>query len=173
MLTIISLALDDNPKQGFLGDLFMTLQLNDAEFSKQIFTPYYVADLICSLSCPQITTSWSSVADSTCGSGDMLIAAAHNYQKQGVSYQRDILFVGQDISLVAVCMCYIQLSLLGCSGYIIHGDTLRNPGLSQNGSPLFPVHNENTWYTPFYFQKIWHSRRVEYVMENFFKNLQT
>jgi Type I restriction-modification system methyltransferase subunit len=169
MLTIISLALDDNPKQGFLGDLFMTLQLNDAEFSKQIFTPYYVADLICSLSYPQITTSWSSVADSTCGSGDMLIAAAHNYQKQGVNYQRDILFVGQDISLVAVCMCYIQLSLLGCSGYVVHGDIFDSPGLSENGSPLFPVHNESIWYTPFYFQKVWNFRRIEHVMRRFIK----
>ena len=46
-------------------------------------------------------------------------------------------------------MCYIQLSLLGCAGYVVVGDTLSNP---IEGDVLFPDEKEGQefWYTPFW-----------------------
>ena len=71
-----------------------------------------------------------SIQDPTLGAGVMLIAAAHvlsNSLKDGRNWQNHSLFVGQEISTVAAQMAYIQLSLLGCAGYIKIGNSLTSP----------------------------------------------
>ncbi len=148
-------ALDDNPDQDFLGELFMALELNN-EARGQFFTPYSVSSMMAELSSTDLKKriekeGWISVCDCAVGAGALLIAFANECRAQGVNYQKHILFVGQDIDYVAAMMCYIQLSLLGCPGYVIVGDTLSTP-------PTEPMTNLNVWYTPLYYMDIWQWR---------------
>lgn len=54
-------------------------------------------------------------------------------------------------------MCYIQLSLLGCAGYVVIGNTLTEP---QVGPVLFGEESSRCWYTPMYFHPVWATRRA-------------
>lgn len=56
-------------------------------------------------------------------------------------------------------MCYIQLSLLGCAGYICVGNTITNP---LTGTVLFPRENEGQemWYMPMFHSDIWQWRKI-------------
>lgn len=68
----------------------------------------------------------------------MLIAFVNVARAQGVDYQRDIIFVAQDIDFKVAMMCYVQLSLLGCAGYVIVGNSLLPD----------PPTRENIWNMP-------------------------
>lgn len=94
-----------------------------------------------------------------------MIAAVHTLRRQNVYYHNHVLFVGQDIDRVVGMMAYIQLSLLGCPGYIVIADTMTNPIV---GSPLMPIEKEGQefWYTPLYFSEVWHFRRVFSLLKN-------
>ena len=78
--------------------------------------------------------------------------------KEEGRYDRDLLFVAQDIDPVVAKMCYIQLSLLGCAGYVAIGDSLAN---DIGGSKLFPSIGEGDelWFTPMWFTPVWQGRR--------------
>ena len=71
-----------------------------------------------------------NIADPCCG-GCMLIAYANVLKSEGTNYQQKILFVGQDIDIIAGLMCYIQLSFLGCRCIIKIGDSLSDPFLDK------------------------------------------
>lgn len=82
------------------------------------------------------------------------MAFANECTRQGVNYQTSVLFVAQDIDLTAGLMCYIQLSLLGCPGYVVIGNTLTEPSVSLDKRGLIPQDKGNVWYMPFYFQDV-------------------
>ena len=86
-----------------------------------------------------------------------------------MDYQRNVLFVAQDIDFVTGCMCYIQLSLLGCAGYVVVGDTIVNPSTALDERGLIPVDGENVWYTPMYFEDTWHLRRQWFLAGDFIR----
>ena len=151
-------ALDDNPEQDYLGVLFQLLELS-SHWHGQFFTPYSVCEMIATTQTEGLAENVTekgtiSVNDPACGAGALLIAFANVSRKQGINYQNHILFVGQDIDHTAAMMCYIQLSLLGCPGYVIVGDTLRHP-------PTIPLpKGYEIWYTPLYCSSVWHWRRT-------------
>ena len=60
-------------------------------------------------------------------------------------------------------MCYIQLSLLGCPGYVHVGNTLTDP---MTGSTLFGDGKPSTWYTPMFFRDVWEHRRAIAMLEH-------
>ena len=60
-------------------------------------------------------------------------------------------------------MCYIQLSLLGCAGYVHVGNTLTEP---MTGHELFGDGGENTWYTPMFYAEVWGIRRQAAIMRH-------
>lgn len=158
------MALEDNPAQDFLGKLYM--DFNFGGRSGQFFTPWSVAELMAELEIGGDfrqrleTENYLSVNDPACGAGCMLIAFANVCRRNyGVNYQQSIFFVAQDIDPVVAKMCYIQLSLLGCPGYVAIGNTITSPVL---GSVLNPYYDppENLWFTPFYFSTVWNIRRL-------------
>ena len=106
-----------------------------------------------------------SVCDPTCGAGATLIATANHMKKSKYNFQNHVVFVGQDIDRVTGMMCYIQLSLLGCAGYICIGDTLRNP---LTGPVLFPHEKEGQelWYMPMFQSDVWQWRRIFHSLGN-------
>ena len=160
LLALTTKALCDNPVQDFLGTLFMELELSN-HWKGQFFTPYSVADMM-----THVTTGdgesvkekvsqegYISVNDPACGSGVMLIAFANRCRELGLDPSKDVLLVGQDIDETAALMCYIQMSLLNCAGYVAVGNSLTEP---VKGTPLRPVYKrENLWFTPGYLSQPW------------------
>lgn len=166
MLGDMVCSLEANPEQDFLGHLYMGLNLGN-DHAGQFFTPYNVCQCMAAMSNPTTTLKaqiqdrgWVAVNDPACGAGATLIAFASECRKQGIDYQRSVLFTGQDIDYTVGLMCYLQLSFLGCPGYVTIGDTLLHPATSYDGNALLPVPNDNIWYTPFYFRDVWHYRRL-------------
>jgi type I restriction-modification system DNA methylase subunit len=163
MFAITTMQLDENPEQDFLGSLFMKLNLGN-HWKGQFFTPYSVCQCMADINVSDIEDKiyehgYASVNDCACGAGATLIAMANALKKNNVNYQQSAIFVAQDIDRVAALMCYIQLSLLGCPGYVVVGNSLTNPTV---GSVLNPIKQEGQeiWYMPMFASEIWHFRRV-------------
>ncbi len=167
MLAEVILEIDRNPDQDFLGDLFMALGLGD-EWKGQFFTPYSVCRAMAGINYgPDLEkrvaeNGWISVNDPACGAGALLIAFANECRRPGheINFQTSVLFVAQDIDFLAGMMCYIQLSILGCPGYVVIGDSLANPATSVDRRGLLPRGGGSVWYTPMYHRDIWHWRRT-------------
>lgn len=164
-------ALERNPEQDFLGRLYMTLGLG-SHWKGQFFTPYSVCQAMSGMSASAeeadrlITEQgYISICDPACGAGATLIAARGVVQNCRHNYQDHVMFIGQDIDRVTGLMCYIQLSLLGCPGYVCIGDAIANP-LTGNGA-LFPVEKkgQELWYTPMFLSSVWSGRRWAYGMD--------
>lgn len=151
LLSVVTMAFEDNPKQDFLGNLYTALNLNQHQ-KGQFFTPYHICEFMAEvqnggdLKAEVEKKGFISVSDPACGAGALLIAFANSAKAHGVNYQEKVLFVAQDIDATAAKMCYIQLTLLGCSACVIIGDSLVKPG--------FHPDNE-VYYTPMYFLNSW------------------
>ena len=164
LLGYTTMALDVNPCQDFLGQLYMDLDFGRG-WRGQFFTPWSVAEMMAMMQIDENAVlevsddGYFSVADPCCGAGVMLLAFAHVCKENyGLNYQHSVLFVGQDIDPIVAKMCYIQMSLLGLPGYVVVGDSLSKPVL---GSELNPIHNaEDIWYTPMFYSTVWCFRRM-------------
>lgn len=157
----VVMALDENPEQDFLGEMFMDLRL-DYEELKQIFTPYHVCQLMADVTMDNLVEQvneqgYVSINDCCCGAGATLIAAINSARRKledaGLNFQNHILVIGQDIEELVALMCYIQISLLGVAGYVKVGNSLTEPMTSGDSM-------ENYWFTPMYFSDVWHTRRM-------------
>lgn len=177
MLGIITMALEENPNQDFLGKLYMSLNLGN-HWKGQFFTPYHVCELMAKMTIGEgcraeiEENGYMSVSDPCVGAGAMLIAASTAFREYEVNYHTSVLFIGQDIDSVVAKMAYIQLSLLGCPGYITVGNSLTNP---QTGHVLFPVENEGQelWIMPMFAHEVWEMRRTVMLMRNLFGGIGT
>ena len=159
---IVVEALERNPDQDFLGKLYMSLELGN-HWKGQFFTPYNVCECMASITINDNVQTlekqeWISVNDPACGAGATLVAAANIFHRKKINYQTRVLFTANDIDRVVAQMCYIQLSLLGCAGWVAVANTISNPVC---GDPLMPDERpgQEFWYTPFYFRKEWSMRR--------------
>ena len=162
LLSIVVLALEDNPRQDFLGEVFQGLGLN-SHWKGQFFTPYHICEFMAEITLGNAEAEirkkgWIGVNDPACGAGALLIAARNAMEKRGLP-RTGALFVAQDIDRTAALMCYIQLALLGCAGYVIIGDSLLHP---PTGHPLCldPSPELDVWYLPMFYEQAWHYRRV-------------
>lgn len=165
MLSVLVLALEENPEQDFLGKIFMGLNLGN-HWKGQFFTPYSVCQLMSEINVSTAEqkidlNGWCSVSDPACGAGATLISMANTLRKKGVDFQRNVIFAAQDIDVTAALMCYLQLSLLGCSGVIVIRDTLLHP---MTGNVLFQG-GSDTWLTPMYFHEVWRFRRMAAMLD--------
>ena len=93
------------------------------------------------------------------------MAFANYCRDNGIDFQTSVLFVAQDIDYLVACMCYIQLSFLGCPGYVVVGNTITEPATSHDARGLLPVDRGNVWYTPMYFSRAWTERRTWYGLD--------
>ena len=106
MLALTVDALEENPDQDFLGDLFMCLGLGD-QWKGQFFTPYCICKAMAKLNCKEQLEreikekGWISVNDPACGAGALLLAFANETRERGINYQEKVLFVGHDIDYLA------------------------------------------------------------------------
>ena len=172
MFALTVLALEELPDQDFLGDLFMRFDLENT-WKGQFFTPYRsICKMMARITAGDLKKQieeeyWIHSHDPACGAGATLIAFANECKDQGVNYQTSVLFVAQDIDRIAGLMCFVQLSLLGCPGYVVIGDSICNP---VTGRMLFPQRQEGQeiWYTPMFFSDTWHCRRQIEIMRSIF-----
>lgn len=158
----VTMALEENPDQDFLGELYMMLNLGN-HWKGQFFTPYHICEFMSKITIGEEVSEkidnqgFIAINDCACGAGATLIAAANTFKERGINYQRDVLFVAQDIDRIVGMMCYIQLSLLGCAGYVVIANTLTNPIC---GDTLFPTEKEGQefWFTPMWATDMWQGR---------------
>ena len=162
MFALTVKALEINPNQDFLGDLFMRFDLGNT-WKGQFFTPYNICQCMASLTAGNLKSQlgqqpWVSVCDPAVGAGALMIAFAQECVSQKINYQTNVLFVGQDVDRTAAMMGFVQLSLLGCPGYVVVGDSLLHPLVGP--SVLLPVQQEgqDIWYTPMLFSDTWQLR---------------
>lgn len=175
LFALIACGMDEYPDQDFLGELYMELELGNAK-NGQFFTPYDLCKAMAEITIDdelmksQIAEKgYVSVNDPACGAGATLVAAAMVLKDKGIHYQRQVIFIAQDIDYTVGLMCYIQLSLLGCAGYVRIGDTISDP---MTGHVLFGEGSEKTWYTPMFFSDVWSTRRAAERMRTIFRQLE-
>lgn len=153
LLAILAMALERNSEQDFLGEMFMALELG-SHWKGQFFTPYSVCQMMAKVNVQDAKDKigkkgYVSVNDPACGAGATLIAARNALELDGIGGTQ-AFFVGQDIDRTAAMMCYVQLSLLGCAGYVVIADTLVHP---VTGPMLWPnlTEHQEAWFMPMNF----------------------
>ena len=127
----------------FLGSIFMELELGN-HWTGQFFTPYSL-----SLLTAQMIVSPDDFGDGqvrtlqepAAGSGCMVIAVCDHLKRNKVNYQRQLKVTAVDVSHTAACMCFIQLSLLGCDATVIHGNTLSTEEYGRYITPMAYVNS--------------------------------
>ena len=160
------MAMERNKDQDFLGDMYMALELGN-HWKGQFFTPYNICKMMARMHCGKLSDQIEkdgiiSVCDCCCGAGAMLIAFANAAEadlKEKYNWQNHILFAAQDIDRVTGLMCYIQMSLIGCAGYVKIGNSLTEPMTEGEADYNLTVPESDYWYTPMYFSDVWQYRR--------------
>ena len=148
MLSYVIMALEENPEQDFLGEMFSGLNLHK-EWRGQFFTPYHVGSFMAAINIESAKEElkqkeYITVNDCCCGAGCLLIAFANEARKAKIDFQNRVVFVAQDLDFTAAMMCYIQLSLLGCKAVVKVGNSLTDPFVPAD------LEGSNVWYTPMY-----------------------
>lgn len=171
MFDITSDALEENPRQDFLGALYMSLGLGD-HWKGQFFTPYHLCEAMAMMVEDDIlsevhTKGFITMNDCACGGGATLIAgfnqAKAQLEKEGLNAQNHVLIAAQDLSEMTALMCYIQLSLLGVAAVVKIGNTLTEP---LNGDHLlFMESKPELWFTPMYNFPVWSARRSARMLD--------
>ena len=147
MLAEVVDEMEQNPDQDMLGELFMALGLAN-EWKGQFFTPYDICRAMAAMYQGEDRKSqieekgWVSVSDPACGAGALLLAFANECKRNHINYQTSVFFVAQDIDFLAGCMCYIQMSLLGCPGYVVIDDSILHPAQSYDEDGAINEHFE-------------------------------
>ena len=149
--------LEDNPYRDLLGDLYMQLNMGSDALG-QVFTPYSVSYSMSEMACDidlikkEIKEKgYIKIAEPSCGGGANIISLCEVMRKNEINYQTKCVIVCQDLSRIAALMCYIVLSLIGCSAVIKIGDTLCDPytdyyseikkGSETWTTPMFHINN--------------------------------
>lgn len=163
LLALVVEALEHEPDQDFLGEIFMKMDMGN-HWKGQFFTPYNVCRMTSEITIAGLEArieekGWGSVNDPCCGAGALLIAVRNTMSRNKRGFQ-EMLYVAQDVDRTAALMCYIQLSLLGCAGYVVVGDSLINPVVCIGGSPLLiaPSPEHEIWQMPAFYDKVWRIR---------------
>ncbi|MCC6458031.1 MAG: SAM-dependent DNA methyltransferase [Caldilineaceae bacterium] len=147
MLAITRMALAEE-MQDFLGQCYMQLEISN-ERAGQFFTPYEVSLLIAQLAIgnpsPQIEeTGFITLHEPACGSGGMIIAVADTLEKAKHDSMATLYFDAVDIDRRCANMTYIQTGLLGLTGTVWHGDTLRMEMRSHRFTPAARANPQRT-----------------------------
>ena len=129
LLTITVLALEEKSRD-FLGEVFMRCEFGNKNTS-QFFTPYHISQMMpeCVFDEDDIKETiqekgFIKVSEPCCGSGGMILAFAETMLTHNINTQKYMIFQGIDIDITCCKMAFIQTSLMGLTGEIVHGDTI-------------------------------------------------
>ena len=153
LVGILVQSLQRNSEQDFLGEMFMSLELGN-HWKGQFFTPYSVCKAMAAINIDDALDKvaqkgYIAINDPACGAGATLIAARNALELAKIGGTQ-AFFVGQDIDRTAAMMCYVQLSLLGCAGYVVVANTICHP---VTGQMLWPnlTEYQDAWFMPLTF----------------------
>lgn len=129
----ITNALEVNPFQDFLGDLYMQLDMGSSALG-QFFTPYTVSYAMAVSSFDEKNAKaelsqkgYISVLEPAVGGGANVIAFCEVLKNHDINYQTQCVIVCQELSKLTALMCYTALSLIGCAAVVKIGDSLSDP----------------------------------------------
>jgi hypothetical protein len=156
LFAIVQIAFSE-AKTDFLGQLYQELEIGFQKDNGQFFTPYSVAKMTAEATItadflqPKIEKNgFITVGEPAVGAGALLIAAAEVIEELGFDPRKHMYFEGVDIDPICCDMAYIQMSVMGIPGVIIHGNSLsqevwevrRTPGLQliQKREEIHPIY---------------------------------
>lgn len=149
----ITEMLEKNPYRDLLGDLYMQLNIGSDALG-QFFTPYNVSYAMaeCCISIDEAKSiieekGYITVNEPAVGGGANIIALCEYLHKNNINYQNQCVIVCQDLSRTTALMCYIVLSLVGCSAVIKIGDSLCDPFTSYKDEL---AKDSDIWTTPMF-----------------------
>jgi len=156
MFALTVMALEQNRYQDFLGQMYMENGFGDSR-KGEYFTPYDIALLMSKIIGKESNEGnpFTTVNDPACGSGVMLIAFANELLNSGAILHQDLFIIANDIDPCIALMCYIQISLLGCAGYVCIRNTFTEP---VTGDVFHPP--KDAFLTPLFFHPVWQIRRL-------------
>lgn len=138
--------------QDVLGRLYMELEISDAHMG-QFYTPYDIAKLMADMQVGDLadhfeTKQFVTVHEPACGAGAMIVAMTQALQYRGINFQERMHVTCEDLSLVAVHMVYIHLTLLHVPAIVHRRNTLT-------------LETFFTWPTPAHVLGLWDYRLRE------------
>lgn len=142
LLGITKLALGE-AYGDFLGSVYMGLEISQKR-SGEFFTPFPVSVLMAGITLGDVSEhlkekGFITLAEPACGGGGMLIAVARIMAEAGHDPGATMFFEATDISKLCFNMAYLQTAILGLSGIVRHGDTLRSEVWSSRFTPICRV----------------------------------
>lgn len=116
-----------------LGPAYMelVLQNNPQGRSGEFYTPPPICKLMAMTTLPASADEWYgfsgalTACEPACGSGGMIMASREVMAEQGVAPHK-LHWTAIDISRTAADMCYVNMSLYGIPGVVVHGNALSN-----------------------------------------------
>lgn len=147
LLGITKIALGES-KGDFLGSIYMELELGQ-DRSGEFFTPYPVSLMMAKMSLTDMDAhieekGFITLSEPACGGGGMLIAVAQAMEEAGHDPRETLFFEATDISKLCCDMAYLQTSVMGLSGIVRHGDTLRVETWNSRFTPMCRVYPDRT-----------------------------
>lgn len=127
LFAISMMALADT-QEDFLGQLYMDMEIANKHVG-QFFTPKHVSRMMAEMQMFGIeqlidAKGFITLSEPACGAGVMVIEAGNVLRARGFEPGALMLFQAVDISRICFNMAYFQLSVLGLSGEVVHGDTI-------------------------------------------------
>lgn len=148
LLSITVMALEKSP-QDFLGTVYMNGDFGNKK-SGQFFTPYHVSQFMSEIVFDKNTVGqiiseqgFIKVSEPCCGAGGMILALAETMLKNDINPQQYMIFQGIDIDINCCRMSFIQTSLMGLVGEILHGDTISLKIWQKFITPMTLLHMNN------------------------------
>ena len=137
----VATSMENGSWLDFFGGVYEEMYQSRGKASTlgQFFTPPHLCTLMSRITKPNDGT----INDCACGSGRTLLAAGAE-----AKFSRSNYYVGEDLDLVSVKMCALNLMIHGCKGRVVQHDTIMNPICYDYGFRIndirFPIP------TPFY-----------------------
>ena len=116
----VATAMEQGSWLDFFGGVYEEMYQSKGKASTlgQFFTPPNLCDLLAKVSVP----CDGKISDCACGSGRTLLAGA-----SAAGFPRSNFYIGEDLDIVSVKMCALNLMIHGCQGRVVQHDTLTNP----------------------------------------------
>jgi len=157
LLEILTLALEQNPWQDFLGTVYQEISANNKHLG-QFFTPFHVSEMMaqCSLYPDDIgkiinEQGYFTMSEPCSGAGGMIIACAKAVQEYGFNPQQAMYFDAVDLDKKCFAMTYIQTSLLGLAGCVHWGNSISLKMFREYSTPML---HSDVWQFRFITQRL-------------------
>lgn len=142
-LALVAVELASHPRD-VLGEVYMQLEIASRDRG-QFFTPYSVAQLMAGMLLTSLVTRLESrpfvtVSEPACGAGALVIATTQALTQHGFDYRARLHVTADDLSLAAVHMCYVQLSLLDVLALVNRRNTLTMELFDTWATPAHVLH---------------------------------